>query len=65
VPPILPLCRGCDQYVKPGTPDCPFCGANLAEAQRDYDERMAEVRAATAELQRALATDIAQDSPDQ
>ena len=55
VPPILPLCRACDQYVKPDTPDCPFCGADLAEAQRGYDERMVDVRAAIAELQDAIS----------
>jgi hypothetical protein len=40
--------------VKPGTPNCPFCGANLAAAQREYDEMMAEVRAAAAALQEAM-----------
>lgn len=55
VPPILPLCRACNQYVKPETRDCPFCGSDLAEAQRQYDERMVDVRAAIAELQRAIS----------
>jgi Y-X(10)_GDL-associated radical SAM protein len=55
VPPILPLCRACHQYVKPETPDCPFCGADLAEAQREYDERMVDVREVIAELQQAIA----------
>ncbi len=54
VPPILPLCRACNQYVKPGMPDCRFCGADLAEAQREYDEMMVDVRAAIAELERAM-----------
>jgi RNA polymerase subunit RPABC4/transcription elongation factor Spt4 len=58
VPPILPLCRACNQYVKPGTPDCPFCGADLAEAQRDYDEMMVDVRSAIAELQLAMSPDM-------
>jgi Y-X(10)_GDL-associated radical SAM protein len=56
IPPILPLCRSCEQYVKPDAPDCPFCGADLAEVQREYDERMADVRAAIMELERAIAT---------
>lgn len=55
VPPVLPLCRACHQYVKPETPGCPFCGADLAEAQRDYDETMVDVRAAIAELERAIS----------
>lgn len=55
VPPILPLCRSCHQYVKPEAPDCPFCGADLAEAQREYDEMMVDVRAAIAELESAMA----------
>ena len=55
VPPTLPLCRACRQYVKPETPDCHFCGADLAEAQREYDESMADVREALAELQRAMS----------
>jgi Y-X(10)_GDL-associated radical SAM protein len=55
VPPTLPLCRACNQYVKPETPHCHFCGADLAAAQREYDESMADVREALAELQRAMS----------
>ncbi|HEX3580668.1 MAG TPA: SPASM domain-containing protein, partial [Thermoanaerobaculia bacterium] len=55
VPPILPLCHACDQYVKPDTPDCPFCGADVAEAQQRYDTQMAAVREAIGELEQALA----------
>jgi Y-X(10)_GDL-associated radical SAM protein len=55
VPPIWPVCRGCNHYVRPDESDCPFCGANLAEAQRQYDAAMVDVRAAEAELQRLLA----------
>ena len=54
VPPLLPLCRACQQYVKPQSPECPFCGADVAEEQRAYDERMIDVREAIAELQRAM-----------
>lgn len=55
VPPILPLCRACNLYVKPGTPNCPFCGADLAEAQREYDEVLIDVRAAIAEIEGAMS----------
>ena len=55
VPPILPLCRSCNQYVRPETPDCPFCGADLAEAQREYDEMLVDVRAALAELESLIS----------
>jgi radical SAM protein with 4Fe4S-binding SPASM domain len=29
VPPMLTLCRRCEQYVQPGTETCPFCGGNI------------------------------------
>ena len=30
VPPSLTLCRGCEQYVHPGTTRCPFCDAGTS-----------------------------------
>ncbi|HYC90778.1 MAG TPA: GDL motif peptide-associated radical SAM/SPASM maturase [Thermoanaerobaculia bacterium] len=45
VPPALPLCRGCNQYVKPEEQECPHCGCDVAAT-----------RAAAAELERLLAS---------
>jgi Y-X(10)_GDL-associated radical SAM protein len=46
IPPELPICRACDEYVWPGESTCPHCGADIAEAaaaheqQRQYRERL-------------------------
>lgn len=56
VPPLLPLCGACRCYVKAHESECPFCGADLAVAGREYEAALAEVRAATMELERLLAT---------
>ena len=55
VPPTLPICRGCDQYVLVHETTCPHCGADIAEAGRRHEADLAEVRAATVELTRLLA----------
>jgi Y-X(10)_GDL-associated radical SAM protein len=54
VPPMLPLCGACRCYVKPDEVDCPFCGADLAEAHREYEALMKEVRDAAMQLEEAL-----------
>ena len=54
VPPLLRLCRGCRQFVRLDETDCPFCGGDLDLLQADYDQRVAEMREAAAELREAL-----------
>lgn len=63
VPPLYPLCRACHQYVKPEEVDCPFCGANVEQAAVEYDEMMAEVRAAADALEEAIVRARAIDNP--
>jgi rRNA maturation endonuclease Nob1 len=55
VPPLLRLCRGCRQFVRPDDADCPFCGGDLNMLQADYEKRVANMRHAAAELREALA----------
>jgi Y-X(10)_GDL-associated radical SAM protein len=54
VPQTLPLCRGCNQYVKPHETTCPHCNADIAAAQAAYDDALVDIQAATAELERLL-----------
>ena len=54
-PKQLAICRACTRFVQPHEIDCPFCGENLAEAALTYQMRLAEARAAAAELERLLA----------
>jgi hypothetical protein len=55
IPPLLRLCRGCRQFVRPNETDCPFCGGDLNMLQADYEKRVADMRHAAAELREALA----------
>ncbi|MEJ0078700.1 MAG: hypothetical protein WDO17_25305 [Alphaproteobacteria bacterium] len=55
VPPLLRLCRGCRQFVRRDEVTCPFCGGDLDMLQADYEERVAEMHRAAAELREALA----------
>jgi hypothetical protein len=55
VPPLLRLCRGCHQFVRSNEVDCPFCGGNLDTLEADYEQRVADMRHAAAELREALA----------
>jgi rRNA maturation endonuclease Nob1 len=55
VPALLRLCRGCRQFVRLNDADCPFCGGDLNLLQADYERRIADMRAAAAELREALA----------
>ena len=55
VAPLLRLCRGCRQFVRRDEVSCRFCGGDLDALQADYEERVAEMRRAAAELREALA----------
>jgi Y-X(10)_GDL-associated radical SAM protein len=54
VPPVLVLCRGCDQYVYPDTAVCPHCGARVAEVAIAHAAAVAEARAALDEVRQLL-----------
>lgn len=51
----LGLCRACMQFVKPEEDDCPFCGANLAEAALEYQIKLYEAQQAARDLEKLLA----------
>ena len=55
VPPPLRLCRGCRQFVRPNEENCPFCGGDLDLLQADYEQRVADMHQAAAELREAMA----------
>jgi hypothetical protein len=55
IAPGLILCRGCRQFVVPDRADCRFCGGDLDALEADFQDRMAEVRAAADALRLALA----------
>ena len=55
VPPALTLCRGCEQYVYPGTAICPFCAGNVDELASAYAAKEAEIAAAAARLREVMA----------
>ena len=55
MPPLLRLCRGCRQFVRPEEEDCPFCGGNLDTLQIAHERALAEMRAAADALRAALA----------
>ena len=55
VPPTLTLCRGCEQYVHPGTETCPFCSGNVTELAYAYARREAAIAAAADRLRAVLA----------
>src|SRR3954470_12987512 len=55
VPPLLRLCRGCRQFVRLNEKACPFCGGDLDLLQADYDQRVADMHRAAAELREAMA----------
>ena len=55
VPPLLTLCRGCEQYVHPGTESCPFCGGNVDELARAYAAKEAQIAAAAERLRTVLS----------
>jgi hypothetical protein len=55
VPRALRLCRGCEQFVVPGPPECRFCGGDLAELDRAHEAKQAAIRRAAEALREALA----------
>ena len=55
VPTLLTLCRGCEQYVHPGTRTCPFCGGDVEQLAAAYAAREAEIAAAADRLRALLA----------
>lgn len=55
IPPLLRLCRGCRQFVRPDHEDCPFCGGDLDLLQLAHEQRLNEMREAAAALRAALA----------
>jgi Y-X(10)_GDL-associated radical SAM protein len=50
VPPVLELCRGCDQYVFPGTATCPHCGGDVSALAQAHAADLAEAEEAAREL---------------
>jgi Y-X(10)_GDL-associated radical SAM protein len=55
VPPSLTLCRGCEQYVYPGTESCPFCGGDIRALADGYAQQQREIAEAAARLRDLLA----------
>ena len=55
VPPLLTLCRGCEQYVQPGTQLCPFCNGDVEQLAMTYAAKEAEIAAAADRLRALMA----------
>jgi hypothetical protein len=55
VPALLRLCRGCRQFVRFDEVNCHFCGGDVDMLQADYEERVADMHRAAAELREAMA----------
>lgn len=55
VPALLRLCRGCRQFVRLDEVNCPFCGGDLDLLQADYEQNLADMHQAAAELREAIA----------
>jgi radical SAM protein with 4Fe4S-binding SPASM domain len=51
----LIVCYGCFRHVFAGTPTCPFCAADIAQAQAEHDDAMRDVRRAGEVLLAALS----------
>ena len=54
LPPTLPICRGCNQYVHPSEQACPHCGSDIAAAATAWEASMMEVRRAADALEQIL-----------
>jgi Y-X(10)_GDL-associated radical SAM protein len=54
VPPLLTLCRGCEQYVHPGTQTCPFCGGDVEQLAIAYAAKEAQIATAADRLRTLL-----------
>ena len=55
VPPPLRLCRGCREFVRLDEVNCHFCGGDLDALEAGYEQRVADMRRAAADLREALA----------
>lgn len=55
VPPTLTLCRGCEQYVHPGTETCPFCSGDVGALAAAWEDREQRIAAAAARVQELMA----------
>lgn len=49
-PPLLVMCRACSRFVGPDEEHCPFCDAQLQEAQLTYEEKLDRARRASERL---------------
>ena len=55
IPQSLVLCRGCEQYVHPGTKLCPFCEGDVNLLAEEYEASEHRIAQAKAELEQVLA----------
>jgi hypothetical protein len=51
----LRLCRGCRQFVGWESPECRFCGGDLAALEAEHESRLQAMKDAEAALRAALA----------
>ncbi len=63
VPPTLTLCRGCEQYVQPGTRRCPFCDGDVPALAAAYRRRERRIAKAAARVESLLAQLSAETPP--
>jgi Y-X(10)_GDL-associated radical SAM protein len=54
VPPTLPICRNCNEYVFPHEQTCPHCGCDIASAATAWEASIGDVRSAAEALERIL-----------
>jgi radical SAM protein with 4Fe4S-binding SPASM domain len=64
IPARLEMCRGCFQYVYPGTETCPHCGGCIAELDAQYAAALAEALDAADSLRKLIEDDTAGPSSD-
>jgi hypothetical protein len=63
IPVPLRLCRACRRFVNfDGREDCVFCGADLAAAEAEHRENVAEMHRAADALREALADRLGGES---
>lgn len=55
IPQSLVLCRGCEQYVHPGTKLCPFCAGDVNLLAEEHEASERRIDQAKAELEQVLA----------
>jgi len=59
IPPELRLCRGCREFVKPGSAACPFCAADMDALDAEHAAIEQEIQAAADALRAAMAQALA------